>query len=175
MSGKGYDTAAGEGKRIWNECIERAELLSLPAPTMSVVSDIREAARYGRDRLVRPRLGQGTFRYVVENAYQKCAVTGEHSLPALEAAHIFPYADGGPHDVRNGLLLRADIHKLHDRGYVTVTPDYAFRVSPELDESFHNGKIYYDLNGSSILLPKSEEDWPSREFLDYHSKEVFRG
>jgi hypothetical protein len=41
-----------------------------------------------------------------------CAVTQEHSLPALEASHIQPYAKDGPHDVRNGVLLRADLHRL---------------------------------------------------------------
>jgi putative restriction endonuclease len=72
---------------------------------------------------VRPRLGQGTFRIATIQAYERaCAVTGEHSLPALEAAHIRPFAEGGTHDVSNGLLLRADLHRLFDRGYVTVTP-----------------------------------------------------
>jgi putative restriction endonuclease len=49
-------------------------------------------------------------------AYERaCALTGEHSLPALEAAHIIPFALCGPHDVQNGLLLRADLHGLLDR------------------------------------------------------------
>lgn len=37
-----------------------------------------------------------------------CAPTAEHSLPVLDAAHIQPYADGGAHEIPNGLLLRAD-------------------------------------------------------------------
>ena len=61
---------------------------------------------------VYPRLGQGSFRFAVEQAYQQCAVTKEHSILALEAAHIKPYSLGGFHEVNNGLLLRADIHKL---------------------------------------------------------------
>jgi putative restriction endonuclease len=56
--------------------------------------------------------GQGSFRFAVEQAYQQCAVTKEHSIPALESAHIKPYSLGGFHEVNNGLLLRADIHKL---------------------------------------------------------------
>ena len=48
-------------------------------------------------------------------------MTRERTLPALEAAHIKPYNDSGPHDVRNGLLLRSDIHKLFDTGYVTIS------------------------------------------------------
>jgi putative restriction endonuclease len=34
------------------------------------------------------------------------------------------------HRVSNGLPLRSDIHRLFDRGYVTVTPDYRFEVGP---------------------------------------------
>ena len=87
------------------------------------------AQRHGKPILVRPRLGQGTFRVVVTDAYTRaCAVTGEHSLPALEAAHIRPYSHGGVHEVSNGLLLRSDIHRLFDRGYVTVTKDLRFEV-----------------------------------------------
>jgi len=36
----------------------------------------------------------------------------------FEAAHVHPYADGGEHALPNGLLLRADIHRLYDAGYV---------------------------------------------------------
>ena len=61
------------------------------------------------------------FRVAVMDAYARaCAVTHEHSLPALEASHIQPYAKNGPHDVRNGILLRADLHRLFDQGYVTT-------------------------------------------------------
>ena len=63
-------------------------------------------------------------------------MSGEHSLPAFEAAHVRPYADGGEHALPNGLLLRADIHRLFDAGYVTVTPDYRFRVSHDLADDF---------------------------------------
>ena len=49
------------------------------------------------------------------DAYERrCAVTGEKTLPVLEAAHIRPYALLGPHRVNNGLLLRSDLHKLFD-------------------------------------------------------------
>ncbi|OCN02834.1 hypothetical protein A7X67_02970 [Clostridium sp. W14A] len=42
------------------------------------------------------RLGQGTFRVIVTEAYQRrCAFTGERTLPVLEAAHIKPYSENG--------------------------------------------------------------------------------
>ena len=93
-------------------------------------------ARYGEPILMRPRLGQGSFRVVVTEAYRrKCAITGESTLLALEAAHIVPYAEEGAHDVRNGLLLRADFHRLFDAGLVSVTPDMTIRVSPRIRDT----------------------------------------
>jgi HKD family nuclease len=69
-----------------------------------------------------------------------CAVSREHSLPVLEAAHIQPYGSEGAHDVANGLLLRADIHRLFDGGYVTVTPDHRFVVSQRLAQDGRTGR-----------------------------------
>jgi putative restriction endonuclease len=84
----------------------------------------------------------------VRDAYHgACAVTREHSLPALEAAHIQPYVKGGEHRVDNGLLLRSDLQRLYDRGYVTVTPDFVFRVGDSLRDDFKNGRSYYGLAG----------------------------
>jgi putative restriction endonuclease len=73
--------------------------------------------RYGAPTLIRPRLGQGAFRISVTDVYQRrYAITGERTLPILDAAHIQPFADGGEHNITNGLLLRTDIHRLFDLG-----------------------------------------------------------
>ena len=79
------------------------------------------------------------------------------------------------HSVRNGLLLRADIHRLYDSGYVTVTPDYQFRVSAHLLDDFHNGREYERYHGHTILLPRSAAEHPEPALLDWHTREVFRG
>lgn len=60
---------------------------------------------------------------------RRCAVTGEKTLPALDAAHIKPYADGGEHEAKNGLLLRRDLHSLFDAGYVTVDERFRFTTA----------------------------------------------
>lgn len=93
----------------------------------------------------------------------------------LEAAHIRPYSQEGPHDIRNGLLLRADIHQLFDKGYVTVTEDLRFVVSPRLKADFGNGKTYYPLHGDRLRLPAAAEHRPAAEFLRWHNERVFRG
>lgn len=169
-----YDLTAGEGQRIWEACLERS-IRSTMARTAPMFTD-QETARYGTPRLIVPRLGQGTFRVAVTEAYGRaCAVTGEHSLPAIEAAHIRPYSCDGPHDIRNGILLRADLHRLFDQGYVTVTPAHRFEVSSRLRADFSNGHCYYPLHGRRISTPPSSSEKPANEFLDWHNSEVYLG
>ena len=134
VQGKSYDLTEGEGARVWQEVLAAAGAqrtgASLSGP---IAPGAALGPRYGDPTLVRPRLGQGTFRLAVTAAYDRaCAVTHEHSLPALEAAHIRPFAEEGTHEVSNGLLLRSDIHRLFDKGYVGVTPEYRFVVSKAL-------------------------------------------
>ncbi len=129
-----------------------------------------------RERPVRQRLGQGAFRVLVTDVYERrCAVTGEKALPVLQAAHIRPVTREGPHRVDNGLLLRSDIHTLFDQGYVTVTPEHRVRVSQRLKADFDNGGPYYPLAGQRIWLPGRVDDYPSREFLEWHADMVYRG
>ena len=171
VSGAGYDLADGEGRRIWEECQARATTTA----TLSITAATGEPpARYGEPQLVRPRLGQGTFRVAVTGAYGgACAVSREHSLPVLEAAHIRPYGDEGSHEVANGLLLRADIHRLFDAGYVTVTPDCRFVVSRRLAQEWENGKAYYAMEGREIAVPRRVADHPDQELLRWHNDNVF--
>jgi putative restriction endonuclease len=172
---KRYDLTTGEGQRVWEQCLARARSTqrNLAGSQPSLVRD--ESPRYGTPQLIQPRLGQGIFRVAVMDAYSRaCAVTQEHSLPALEASHIQPYAKDGPHEVRNGVLLRADLHRLFDQGYVTITPQYRLEVSPRLKEDYQNGRSYYPLHGQELSLPASVDDAPRAEFLRWHNERVYR-
>ncbi|MCG3151124.1 MAG: hypothetical protein GEEBNDBF_00393 [bacterium] len=120
------------------------------------------------------REGQGVFRARLLQHYRRCAITGEHSLPVLDAAHITPYLGPASNHPQNGLVLRADIHRLFDDGYVSVTPDYRFVVSERLKDEFQNGKTYYGLADRQILLPDQASHYPSREALEWHHDVVFR-
>ncbi len=104
-----------------------------------------------------------------------CAITEEHTLPALEAAHIKPYGDSGPHAVYNGLLLRSDVHRLFDSGYITVTPDYHIEVSRRIREEYENGRYYYPFHGQRLHhLPQNPSDHPSKELLTWHNENTFK-
>jgi len=106
---------------------------------------------------------------------RRCAVTGERTLPALEAAHIRPYSEGGEHNPSNGLLLRRDIHSIFDAGYVTVTPQFRFEVSKKIHDDFDNGKAYYAFHGREITLPSEPTQQPSLEELRWHNESRFLG
>lgn len=169
---EGYSLLEGEGLRIWNQCLPAAVALGAGTAAESVPTS---AARWGEPTLVAPRLGQGAFRVAVTDAYARaCAVTGEHSLPALEAAHIRPYGHDGPHATSNGLLLRSDLHRLFDRGYLTVTPQHHLEVSQRLKQHFDNGKSYYPFHGKKISLPTRPADVPSAEYLRWHNDNIFQ-
>ncbi len=170
VQGKTYDLRTEPGRSFWEEVTAR-----LRRETGRGAQVVREQM-YGEDRLVRTRLGQGTFRVLVTDLYQRrCAVTREKALPVLEAAHIRPVSAGGTHRVDNGLLLRSDVHTLFDRGYVGVDSNHQLLVSRRLKSDFDNGEHYYRLKGARLLLPKHDVDRPAGEFLEWHRDTVFLG
>ena len=169
VSFKTYNTGTAEGLALWEAVNDR--LSQRPFPGLA-----EKQARFGEPHLIRPRLGQGAFRVLVTDIYgRRCAVTRERTLPALEAAHIRPYSDGGAHEARNGLLLRRDIHSLFDTGYVTVTPDLDFEVSRRIKAEFENGQHYYALHGQRINAPQDASQRPDPEALTWHNEHCFRG
>ena len=168
VSFKTYNTDKPEGLALWEVVNDRLRRRLIPGVA-------EKQLRFGEPQLIRPRLGQGAFRVLVTDTYQRrCAVTQERTLPALEAAHIRPFRDGGEHEARNGLLLRRDIHSLFDTGYVTVTPDLDFEVSVRIKEEFENGKHYYALHGKRILTPQDAARRPDPDALRWHNENCFR-
>ena len=166
---KKYDRSDPIGLRLWNDFMMRA-------PMQPVASPLKPFGGVAEPALYIPRRGQGTFRRLVLNAYgNRCAITGERTVPVLQASHIRDFADVREHEIANGIALRADIHTLFDRGYVTVSPDSRFLVSDALREDFSNGRIYYDLHGKEVRLPVDPAQRPARESLDWHRAERFKG
>jgi putative restriction endonuclease len=62
--------------------------------------------------------------------------------------------------VRNGLLLRADLHRLV--------------VGERLRQDYRNGRSYYPLHGTPLATPGGAAR-PADEFLRWHQDAVFRG
>ena len=167
--GRGYSTGEADGLALWRAVQER--LADTPAAPQVVTGD-----RFGVPALMRRRLGQGAFRLAVTDGYgRRYAVSGERTLPLLDAAHIRSFASGGEHEVSNGLLLRTDIHKLFDRGYVTFDDDRRFAVSERLRADFDNGVHYYAMQGRQLARPTVGYDPPSREALRWHRENAYLG
>ncbi len=95
-------------------------------------------------------------------------------MPGLEAAHIRPYSHEGPYEVKNSILFRSDMHKLFDKGYMTVTPKLHIEVSRRIKEEFENGKYYYTFHGKEIQTPLRPGNMPSKKFLIWHNENIFR-
>ncbi|MFB3909353.1 MAG: HNH endonuclease [Candidatus Eisenbacteria bacterium] len=177
VRGKGYDLSRSPGRELWSQ------VLAARAASMSVqrsrVADkqllLSDSPMFSEPVPVRRRLGQGSFRVVITDLYRrKCAVTGERALPTLEAAHIRPVTRDGRHLTSNGLLLRSDVHRLFDDGYVTVDRDLRFRVSSRLKKDFDNGEEYRRYAGQLLWVPTSAEDRPDPMLLEWHADTVFR-
>lgn len=183
VSYKKFSTSEPDGRALWDAVNARLEfqqptsVAADPADIVAKPTGLKAGeALYGKPQLVKPRLGQGAFRALVTDLYdRRCAVTRERTLPALDAAHIRPYSDGGVHEATNGLLLRKDIHGLFDFGYVTVTPDLHFEVSGKVREEFENGREYYAMHGKQIVVPKKVADQPDTEVLSWHNETIYKG
>lgn len=169
--GKTYSTEGREGLDLWERLQELGGLAN------SLPQEFSEPhVRFGKPTLIKPRLGQGAFRIGVTDAYQRtCAISGGKVLPALDAAHIRPYALGGTHDISNGILLRRDIHSVFDAGYVTIDPQHRFVVSERVKTDFNNGNEYRRLHGSVLTVPEEFSNRPDCAALQWHNENIFRG
>ena len=172
VQGKGYDLAdpavAGYFADVLQLTLGATVELDFSRPWH------RTGPVFGDPRLAPYRLGQQSFKAVVLDSYhRRCAISGTHIPPVLQAAHIRPVTKGGEHRLDNGLLLRSDIHTLFDRGYLGVDSQHRLRVSPRLRADFSNGDQFYAKAGQVIDLPERRADRPGREFLEWHLDEVF--
>ena len=172
VQGKTYDTAEPQGQKLY-ERVQYA--LAMREDAGYLVSEPEH--RYGKEQIIRPRIGQGAFKVLITDAYQRrCAITGEKTLPVLEAGHIKPFSLDGPHEISNGILLRRDFHTLFDRGYITITNSFDIEVSHRIKEDFGNGKEYYSYHGKNlIVLPEMINQKPDTRYLEWHNEKVYLG
>jgi hypothetical protein len=112
-------------------------------------------------RSVTDRPGQSRFRKAVITAYPGCAITGCLVESVLDAAHIRPFMGKRSDDTRNGICLRADLHRLWDRGLLAVHErTFKVIVHPEVTDT-----AYRILHGVQIALPTDPGQWPDTSAL----------
>ena len=122
----------------------------------------------GRKRIMRAiteRQGQGSFRADVLAAYGgRCAISRCQCVDVLDAAHISPYNGVRTNDVRNGLLLRTDLHALFDRHRLAINPEnMTVVVDPSIED-----RTYRIFDGKTLTLPEHVNQQPSKDALRRH-------
>lgn len=178
VQGKGYSTEEDIGNTLWNKVevlLEKYMFGEVPNDSLFVLREPED--RYRTSVLSKVRVGQGAFRVLITDAYQRrCSITGEKTLPVLESAHIRSYSENGPHSISNGILLRSDVHKLFDNGYLTITTDFKIEVSKRIKEEFSNGKEYYQYHGRDLItLPANLSERPDKQYIEWHNSNIFKG
>lgn len=170
---KGYDLG-GSGAHVDYAFRALLDVSDVRVGDDTGVGDEVPGPVFGAERLTQTRLGQRAFKGLVLTSYQRrCAVTGNHIRPTLEAAHIRPVSRGGQNRVSNGLLLRSDVHTLFDLGYLGVSARYELQVSPRLRTDWGNGKEFYELAGRPIRVPGTRGNRPDRSAIEWHLDTVF--
>ncbi|MFD0857012.1 HNH endonuclease [Actinomadura adrarensis] len=174
VQGKSFDLAAHAEAEYFRDLIGR--LLGHDAEIDLSRPWHRPGPVYGDPRLAPQRLGQQAFKAVVLAAYEGCcAVTGSNVRPILQAAHVRPLHRGGEHRLDNGILLRSDVHTLFDQGYLGLDAEHRLTVSPHLDAEFGSGAQYYrSMAGQPVALPNRSADRPGKEFIEWHTNNVFK-
>lgn len=178
VQGKTYSTGTLVGQNLLKELESRAggfpEAISPRHAFPGLSAEPR--AGYGSAIPMRPRIGQGTFRINVARAYgNECALSETRVTPALEAAHIKPFSEGGSHAIQNGIMLRKDIHSVFDAGFATFDEERRFIVSPKVKIIFNNGHEYRRLHGKVMRMPVNPEWAASEEFLSWHRENRYVG
>lgn len=107
--------------------------------------------------VVRVRRGQRTFRDKLLHEYaESCAFTGSAPDRVLEAGHLYSYAQLGQHFDHGGLLLRRDVHRLFDDGWLAVNP----------------GTLRVDVSGSLEAFPQYAQLHDKHLQVDLHEKQI---
>jgi putative restriction endonuclease len=87
VRGKMYDSQNEDGGTIWRKMSPyfSAPIVNIGSDQDDISNKIRdEFPRFGEPVLVKPRLGQSSFRMIVTEAYnRRCAITGENTLVVL--------------------------------------------------------------------------------------------
>lgn len=166
----------------WNNLAYESELLiskftKQPLENLSEINITDIPVGKEREAIIKTRINQSFFRSTILSSYNlRCCVTGLSVPDLLVASHIIPWAKDeknrlNPH---NGLCLNSIHDKAFDKGFITVSADYKIKVSRYFND-FNKEKAVSDLflkyENQSILLP--DKFLPSKDFLEYHLKNIF--
>ena len=122
-------------------------------------------------RLVKQRLHQDRFRFLVMHAYRDhCAMCRLRQPPLLDAAHIIPdREEAGQPVISNGLSLCKIHHAAYDARILGVSPDYRVHVNGGVLAQTDGPMLQFGLqalHGERLaILPRRTADKPDRDLL----------
>jgi putative restriction endonuclease len=187
ISGMRHGSKAEED--IWNEFSNNWEELAYQSEVIlagfknhpvenSAEIDTKDLPKEGKEReaTVKTRVNQYFFRRTVLASYDnKCCITGISIPGLLIASHIIPWAVDKKNRMNpcNGLCLSPLYDAAFDKGLITINPDYKIELSAELKNGLSPDDAFFlQFEGKEITLP--QRFIPSKEFLEYHSHNIFK-
>lgn len=187
---KGAANTSKLDKAIWEEFFHHWDVLAYESElllakknhkTIEELNEISEIEKRlegrTREQLIKARVNQNFFRKAVLSAYNDtCCITGISNRDFLIAGHISPWGvdEKNRMNPRNGIAVNA----LHDRafelGYLTITPDYIIKVSPQLliEKSDYASQYFHNFDNQSIILPS--RFLPDVDLLKYHNENCYK-
>jgi putative restriction endonuclease len=125
-----------------------------------------------RDAIIKARVGQGPWRSKLDSFWGNCALTDCDIREILRGSHIKPWKESSNEeklDLYNGLLLRADVDALFDKGLLTFNEDGFVELSSHLTRAQQDA-LPFDRD---IRLRRVPEE--SKKYFEYHRRKVFKG
>ena len=123
---------------------------------------------------------EAVFRKSIVQLYDyRCAfcqlkvTTPSLSQSIVDGAHIKPFSEFYDNRPDNGLSLCKNHHWAFDRGWLAVDDRYQIIVASDLQEDSPHARLMKEFHGELILLPSSEKDYPRKDALQWHRKNVF--
>lgn len=183
----GLGNASAMDRRVWEKFQNNWDAeISSAADKFDTVSEVKLdvpeeelplSIDTTRKAEIEVRKKQYLFRRMILSSYSGvCCMSGLSEPRLLVASHIVPWKNDVENRLnpKNGLCLSSLHDKAFDIGLITVFPDYSVAVSSEISKLTNDKFIQETLvpcHGKSITLP--EKFHPSKEFLEWHSRERF--
>ena len=164
------DALAGQGQeKAVRRALGRAqglgELIELhrPQPDASQVDYVQGHTL----AMVRVRRGQQGFRErLLRTQGGTCAFTGTAPERVLDAGHLYSYAALGEHHEHGGLLLRRDVHRLFDDGWLAVEPG---SLKVDVSDHLQDYPQYARLHDKSLAvnLHREQQSWLEKHWAEH--------
>lgn len=114
-----------------------------------------------RETVSRLQRKQDQFRKALLACDDCCVLTKEKTAEVLEAAHIIPASEGGTEVIGNGIILRADIHRLLDSKLISINTRGMVLINKEIASTYRDS-----LENSTIPKPTLKRIKHALEYLE---------